>query len=266
MDAPMGSAKMRTGVWSSRRSNRSGGARPSTPRRGQIQRLQVALYAWMLQQERHRPVSAELLWVEIGSARIIREPVHLDFAALERTLRARVDDCIERFEGEYRERASAAKRSRETALPPLLAAPRPGEADPGGGIGPGAARAPAPPGGHRNREDRRHPLPGPAFRSRQRQAALRSHPQEPPAGDGDGDAREPRSRRDRARCSPASEGRHVREPDDDLSRGVLRVRPRFRHARSGKRESFGERCGIGPSSIQRPSSRSPSAERSAPSS
>jgi DNA excision repair protein ERCC-2 len=82
---------------------------------GQIERLQVALYAWMLQRERRRPVSAELLWAEIGSARIIREPVHLDLAALERTLRARVDDCIERFEGEYRERASrrsAAERLR----------------------------------------------------------------------------------------------------------------------------------------------------------
>ncbi len=73
--------------------------------RGAIHRLQAALYAWMLQRERGLPVSAELLWVEIGSERITRETVPLDFAALERTLRARIDDCLDRFESESRMRA-----------------------------------------------------------------------------------------------------------------------------------------------------------------
>jgi DNA excision repair protein ERCC-2 len=84
-------------------------------RRGAVHRLQAALYAWMLQRERDLPVSAELLWVEIGSTRITREPVPLDFAALERALRARIDGCLERSLRESRRRAtrrSAAGRLR----------------------------------------------------------------------------------------------------------------------------------------------------------
>jgi DNA excision repair protein ERCC-2 len=83
--------------------------------RGDSHRLQAALYAWMLRRESDVPVSALLLWVEIGSASITREAVPLDFAALERTVRARIDDWLERFEGERRERAkrrSAAERLR----------------------------------------------------------------------------------------------------------------------------------------------------------
>jgi DNA excision repair protein ERCC-2 len=83
--------------------------------RGDIHRLQAALYAWMLQRERGVAVSAELLWVEIGSGRITRETVPLDLAVLESTLRARIDDCLERFEAERRQRAtrrSAAERLR----------------------------------------------------------------------------------------------------------------------------------------------------------
>jgi len=90
------------------------GAAPDAMR-GDIHRLQAALYAWMLQQERGLPVSAELLWVEIGSACITRETVPLDFTALERILRARIDDCLLQFERESRVRAtrrSAAGRLR----------------------------------------------------------------------------------------------------------------------------------------------------------
>lgn len=76
------------------------------PTRGAVHRLQAALYAWMLQCERNRPVRAELLWVEIGTTRITREPVPLDFAALERVLRARIDARIERFETQSHERAA----------------------------------------------------------------------------------------------------------------------------------------------------------------
>jgi DNA excision repair protein ERCC-2 len=68
--------------------------------RGGIHHLQPAYYAWMLHRERGIPVRAELLWVELGSARITREAVSLDFVALERTLRAHVDDCLERYERE----------------------------------------------------------------------------------------------------------------------------------------------------------------------
>jgi DNA excision repair protein ERCC-2 len=74
-------------------------------RPGDHRRLQVAFYAWMLHRERSLPVKAELLWVEIGSERIRRESVPLDYGALERALLARIDDCLRRFEEESRERA-----------------------------------------------------------------------------------------------------------------------------------------------------------------
>jgi DNA excision repair protein ERCC-2 len=79
------------------------------PRRAAVYRLQAAFYAWMLQRESDLPVSAELLWVEIGSARITREAIPLDDAALERVLRERLDASLERSEKESR--ARAARRS-----------------------------------------------------------------------------------------------------------------------------------------------------------
>ncbi len=93
--------------------------------RGDIHHLQASLYAWMLRRERGLPVSAELVRVEIGSARITREKVPLDFVALERTLRARVDACLERFEGETRTRVARRKAAARLHFPhPSL---RPGQ-------------------------------------------------------------------------------------------------------------------------------------------
>jgi DNA excision repair protein ERCC-2 len=79
------------------------------PRRAAIYRLQAALYGWMLHRESGLPVSAELLWVEIGSAHVTRESILLDDAALERELRERLRVCLERFEKESR--AREARRS-----------------------------------------------------------------------------------------------------------------------------------------------------------
>ncbi len=84
-------------------------------RRPEVHRLQVALYAWMAHLERGLPVRAELLMVEIGSGSIAREAVQLDFAALEETLRTRIDEWIERFHTGRRKRArwrNAAERVR----------------------------------------------------------------------------------------------------------------------------------------------------------
>ncbi len=77
-------------------------------------------------------------------------------------------------------------------------------------------RAPAAPGGHRHRQDRGGPLPCPALRPGPRQAPLRPHRQDHPAGDGHRRARPAQQRAGLPLPAPPGQGEDVRQRPDHL--------------------------------------------------
>ncbi len=93
------------------KSVRRGGALPPAVR--ESYQRQALLYAWMLSHTEPGPVRAELVLIAIGSNETEREPLDPNFAALEASVRRRVNSLIYSWEAEQRraaERHGAAER------------------------------------------------------------------------------------------------------------------------------------------------------------
>ncbi len=84
---------------------RRGGQLPGPVR--EIYERQALLYAWMLRRAGEESVQAELILIEIGSEAVERQPLEIDFAEIEATVRKRLNALLRGFE---RERAAAAGR------------------------------------------------------------------------------------------------------------------------------------------------------------
>lgn len=86
-------------------------------RENPLARLQAATYAWMLARERGVPARAELVWIEIGSDRIAREPVAFDAAELEAALGGQIDAHLARFERRRHLRAARSRAATRLRFP-----------------------------------------------------------------------------------------------------------------------------------------------------
>ena len=73
------------------------GARPSAALR-EIYAKQALLYAWMLQLGGESTVSAELIWIEIGTDEVEHEPLDFSFAAMDGAVRKRVNALLRDFD------------------------------------------------------------------------------------------------------------------------------------------------------------------------
>ena len=233
------------------------------PMTRQIYERQALLYAWMLSQIEARPVRAELILIAIGSDAVEREPLKVDFEALELAVRQRLNALLREFR---REREAAGDRQR-AALG--IRFPHAGPASGAGGDRRGGRARPRPPrasparGPDRPRQDRRRALPGDPPCARPRQAPLRPHRQEPAAGDG-AQGHSPGRRRSGARTPCGCAPRRACAPTARSSATRTTARSRATTTPSSPRpESFrgcfaSRRCSI-PTSSSRPRPRPRSA-------
>jgi DNA excision repair protein ERCC-2 len=82
------------------------GAHPSAALR-EIYAKQALLYAWILQRGGEAKVSAELIWIEIGTENVEHEALDFSFAALDGAVRKRVNSLLREFDAQ---KAALARR------------------------------------------------------------------------------------------------------------------------------------------------------------
>jgi DNA excision repair protein ERCC-2 len=94
------------------KSVRRGGDLP--PATQELYRRQACLYAWLLKESGETaPIFAELVLIEIGTDRLLRDPLEVDFDVLETEIRERLDRLLlgfERSRAAYEARRAAAER------------------------------------------------------------------------------------------------------------------------------------------------------------
>ena len=88
---------------------------------------QAGLYAWMLRTLEKRDVRAELILVEIGSERVERQSLELNFQVIEAVVKRRLNSIIRGFESQ--QEAAAARRSAALKLEFPHSAVRPGQGE-----------------------------------------------------------------------------------------------------------------------------------------
>ncbi|MGH9379514.1 MAG: DEAD/DEAH box helicase, partial [Thermoanaerobaculia bacterium] len=86
---------------------------------------QAQIYAWILRHEHEQPVDAELVWIEIASGEVVREPVAVDAEATERAVRRRLDVLLEEFSEQELARGARRQAAAEMLFP--YPAIRPGQ-------------------------------------------------------------------------------------------------------------------------------------------
>lgn len=97
----------------------------ASPALRQMYARQAQIYAWILGLEQERPVDAELVWIEIASGEVVREPVEIEPQAIERAVRRRLDALLAEFSAQ--ELARAARRQAAADMPFPYPAMRPGQ-------------------------------------------------------------------------------------------------------------------------------------------
>jgi len=80
----------------------------------EIYARQALLYAWMLQLQGEENIAVELVWIEIGSEEIEREPLEFRFTAVDGAVRKRLDSLLRDFERLAKQRT--ARHSAATRL------------------------------------------------------------------------------------------------------------------------------------------------------
>ncbi len=75
------------------------GSRPSAALR-EIYAKQALLYAWILQRGGESKVAAELVWIEIGTENIERQPLDFSFAAMDGAVRKRINSLLREFDSQ----------------------------------------------------------------------------------------------------------------------------------------------------------------------
>lgn len=86
---------------------------------------QALLYAWMLRRSGEEPVAVELVWIEIGSQRIEREPLEFRFATIDVAVRKRLNSLLAEFE--RRQQAASRRRLAASHLESPYPTLRPGQ-------------------------------------------------------------------------------------------------------------------------------------------
>ena len=100
------------------------GARPSLALH-EIYTKQALLYAWILQRGGEAKVTAELVWIEIGTEKVEHEPLDFSFAAMDGAVRKRVNSLLREFDSQ--KAALARRRVAAETLSFPYEAERPGQ-------------------------------------------------------------------------------------------------------------------------------------------